>query len=219
MKTLHELYEQFAPLNAVSGLAHFFTLRIPGVPVSGDKAQAVAALEDIHAQIARIHGIDFASIVRCEQTHGDMSVIVESLQARPIPEADALVTRAKGLPIGIHVADCCPVFIHDSRTPSIGLVHSGKRGTLLDITGKTVDKMFSEFGCAPDDLTVVLGPCIRKENYEMDIPAEITKQLRARGVSSIHDCRQDTAADIRRYYSYRVEKGKTGRLFAVMMLR
>ncbi len=211
-------YEQFAPLNQIQGLKHFFTLRIPGIPLSEEKSKVISDLENAHAQIALELGIDFDSIVRCEQTHGDMSVIVETLQTSVIPEADALITRSRGLPIGIHVADCCPVFIYDRQTPSIALVHSGKRGTILDIAGKTIRKMLDEFQTSPAQMTILLGPCIHKEHYEMDIPAEIMRQARSYGITDIHDSGRDTAADLGRYYSYRIEKGKTGRHLGVMML-
>jgi len=218
MMNYSQLSEQFTPLDQTAGLVHFFTLRIPGIAVSEDKKRVVEDLEEAHTQIALRHHIDFGSIVRCEQTHGDMSVVVESLQDSVIPDADALITRCRQLPIGIHVADCCPVFIYEQSTPSIALIHSGKRGTLLNITGKTVTKMKNEFQVPSSSFTAVLGPCIRKEHYEMDIPAEIKRQLYECGVERVYDCQMDTAGDLSRYYSYRMEKGKTGRLFGVMMI-
>lgn len=219
MTSIEHYSEQFAPLLGVENLQHFFTLRIPGVPLLEDKMTMVKSLENVHAQIALRHGVDFDSIVRCEQTHGDRSVIVETSQSGMIPDVDGLITRQPGLPIGIHVADCCPVFIYERKTPSIALVHSGKRGTLSNITGKTIRMMLDEFSVEPADLRVLLGPCIRKGNYEMDIPGMIREQCEQIGPVKLYDTGLETASDLSRYYSYRMEKGKTGRLFAVMMLK
>ena len=47
---------------------------------------------------------------------------------------------------------------------------------------------------------------------------EIIEQCRAAGVKKIHDTGVCTACDIDRYYSYRAEKGKTGRMLALLGL-
>jgi copper oxidase (laccase) domain-containing protein len=52
----------------------------------------------------------------------------------------------------------------------------------------------------------------------MDFAAEIERQARACGVRHYHDCGICTASHLDRYYSYRAEKGKTGRMWAVFMI-
>jgi copper oxidase (laccase) domain-containing protein len=52
----------------------------------------------------------------------------------------------------------------------------------------------------------------------VDFAAEIVRQLYAAGVGTVADCGANTAADLGRYYSYRMEKGRTGRLLALLML-
>ncbi len=64
-----------------------------------------------------------------------------------------------------------------------------------------------------------LGPCIRPPWYETDFAAEIVRQLRAAGVGRVEDGGTCTAADPERYYSYRREKGQTGRMLALLALR
>jgi copper oxidase (laccase) domain-containing protein len=78
--------------------------------------------------------------------------------------------------------------------------------------------MHEHFGSNPADLTVQLSPCIRPPHYEIDFAAKIVEQLSAAGVKQIHDSGVCTACDINRYYSYRVEKGKTGRMLALLGL-
>jgi copper oxidase (laccase) domain-containing protein len=106
----------------------------------------------------------------------------------------------------------------DSNTPAIGLVHSGKKGTELAIVSKAIQQMREHFGSDPADLIVQLSPCIRPPRYEIDFATKIIEQASSLGVKQIYDCGTCTACDLERYYSYRAEKGKTGRMFALLAL-
>jgi copper oxidase (laccase) domain-containing protein len=81
--------------------------------------------------------------------------------------------------------------------------------------------MAETYGTAPADLIMQVGPCIRPPLFEVDIASMIVRDAIAAGVpaSQIHDCGTCTGAEISRYYSYRVEQGKTGRLLALLGLR
>jgi copper oxidase (laccase) domain-containing protein len=124
---------------------------------------------------------------------------------------DALITWQPDLPLVIRCADCAPVFIVDRTTPAIALIHSGKKGTLANVVGATLQKMTG-------DCLAVIGPSIGPCHYEMDIWAGIEQQLREAGVRDIHNPRICTACRLDRYFSYRAEKGQTGRMFAVLAL-
>ena len=62
------------------------------------------------------------------------------------------------------------------------------------------------------------GPCIRPPDYETDFAAQIREQCAECGVpqEAVVDSEVSTASDLERYYSYRVEKGKTGRMLAML---
>jgi copper oxidase (laccase) domain-containing protein len=79
--------------------------------------------------------------------------------------------------------------------------------------------MTTRFASRPSDLVVQLSPCIRPPHYEVDFAAEIVRQCRDLRVTSIHDSGVCTACDLTRYYSYRAEKGRTGRMLAFLALR
>ena len=66
-------------------------------------------------------------------------------------------------------------------------------------------------------MTAVLGPCIRPPDYDVDFAAEIGNQAQAAGVGNFIDCGLNTASDPARFYSYRKELGKTGRMMALMV--
>ena len=101
---------------------------------------------------------------------------------------------------------------------AIGLLHSGSKGTRLEIARVGVEKMRDAFGSEPGDLVAQLSPCIRPPYYEVNFAAEIVRQLREAGVGKVSDSGANTGADLQRYYSYRMEKGRTGRLLALLMI-
>ena len=120
--------------------------------------------------------------------------------------------------LGVYVADCCAVYLVDPKTPAIGLVHSGRKGTELGVVPNAIKQMIDRFGSDPANMIVQLSPCIRPPHYEVDFAAQIVRQCRALGVKEIHDPAVCTARDLDRYYSYRAEKGKTGRMLALIGL-
>jgi copper oxidase (laccase) domain-containing protein len=76
-----------------------------------------------------------------------------------------------------------------------------------------------EFHRDPAKIIVQLSPCVRPPNYEVDFAARIVAQARAAGVTQVHDCGTCTGANPESYYSYRMERGKTGRMLALLALR
>ena len=144
--------------------------------------------------------------------------MVSSGDVFPVPDCDALVTLERGLCLGIYVADCAAVFIADKLGRGIALAHSGRKGTELGIVPRAIHFLLARTGAAPSDLVVQISPCIRPPHYEVDFAAEIRRQAAEAGVSEIHDNLRCTASNLSAYYSYRMEKGKTGRLLAAMAM-
>ena len=82
-------------------------------------------------------------------------------QARP--RADAIVTRAGGLAIGITTADCGPVLLADATAGVIGAAHAGWRGAATGVLEATVAAM-ERCGADRARISVALGPTIRQPN-------------------------------------------------------
>jgi YfiH family protein len=158
--------------------------------------------------------------ITVEQVHGNQIAIIDVVPntEKEFQGADGLITNQPGVLLGIHVADCCAVYIVDPKTPAAGLVHSGKKGTELGIARRAIQEMARHFGSEPQDLIVQLSPCIRPPHYEVDFAAEIVRQCRSAVVKQIHDTGVCTACNLERYYSYRAEKGRTGRMLALLGL-
>lgn len=202
-------FETFVPLSRIPFITHAFTLR------TSDDTKA----DDFEARVLTALGFASNRFASAEQTHGHGVGVVFEATGERVPMVDALVTATKGLPLVIRCADCAAVFIVDQHTPAIGLVHSGKKGTLTNVVGNTLTVMRQRFGTAPGDCLSVISPSIGPCHYEMDIWSDIEAQLRDAGVRDIHNPRICTACHLDRYFSYRAEKGHTGRMLAVLSLQ
>src|SRR6266705_7183191 len=228
-------FEQFPALSAIATCRHVFTQRIPGIDVLHEKVEVLKRLEAAHREIRNAIGIGDWPLFTAQQVHGNEIAVIDkvgsalradrgrrgaaSLPSREFPVCDCLITNPRGVALGIYVADCCAVYIVDPKTPAIGLVHSGRKGTELGVVTNAITEMISRFGSEASNMIVQFSPCIRPPHYEIDFGAEIVRQCRTLGVKEIHDASVCTACDLDRYYSYRAEKGKTGRMLALIGLR
>ena len=213
-----------APLAAAPGVRAGWVERIPGLEITGDRDEAMRQLWPHHEEeIRRFAGND-ANFWRAEQVHGpDVAVVpgaprimaADGLEI--VPGVDGLVTGEAGVVLVIHVADCGAIWLADRKTGAIGLLHSGRKGTEANIFQRALDQMAEVFGTQAEDVTAVLSPCIRPPDYEVDIPAAIANQAAAAGVGNFIDCGLNTASDPSRFYSYRKELGKTGRMMALII--
>jgi len=210
--------EYFPALQAITFCRHAFIERIPGIDVSHDKAEALKRLDAVHREMRREIGMAEWPLLTAQQIHGDKIAIVDQpvVSDKEFAGCDGIVTNQKKIALGIHVADCCAIYLVDPKTPAIGLVHSGKKGSERAIVSNAIQQMREHFGSDPAELVVQLSPCIRPPHYEIDFGAQIIEQCRAAGVTKIHDSGVCTACNVDRYYSYRAEKGKTGRMLALL---
>ncbi|MBA2585849.1 MAG: polyphenol oxidase family protein [Chthoniobacterales bacterium] len=199
---------------------HAFVGRIPGVEVGYDKGEVLHRLDGAHLSVRRELGLAQYSFATAQQVHGDLIAAID----RPLDGdrcfdgADGLITNQLDLCLGIYVADCCAVYLVDPVRRAIGLVHSGRKGTELSIVTRAVAAMSRYFGSEPESVVAHLSPCIRPPHYEIDFAAEIVAQCRRAGVLQITDSGTCTACDLKHYYSYRAEKGRTGRMVALLAL-
>ena len=212
--------EQFPALSAIGICRHTFTHRIPGIEVSWDKAEMRSKLDAAHREIRNAIGVGDWPLFTAQQIHGNNVMIVDSpgCADHKFSGCDGIITNQRGVMLGVYVADCCAVYIIDLKTPVVGLVHSGRKGTELGVVSNAIAQMSDRFGSDPTNLIVQLSPCIRPPHYEVDFAADILRQCRSLGIKEIYDAGICTACHLDRYYSYRAEKGKTGRMLALIGL-
>ena len=197
------------PALKLDGIKHGFSTRSSG-PLENLEAELVASFTAA--------GFPMVDAVHAEQPHGNRATAVYTPLGIRVPDVDAMVTSVPQMPLVVRVADCGPVFFYDPFQKVIGVAHSGRKGTEGNIVRATIECMQSTYDVKPENLILQLGPCIRPPHYEIDFAAEIGHQALACGVRHYHDSGQCTATRLDRYYSYRAEKGKTGRMWAALMI-
>jgi len=201
-------------------LETFSALQLPGLR-HGFSTRSQVPLEKLDAELQAAFiaaGFPMEDAVHAEQVHGNRAQAVYVPLGIRVPDVDAMATSVPRLPLVVRVADCGPLFFFDSVQRVIAVAHSGRRGTEGNIVQATLDCMKETYDSRPENVIVQLGPCIRPPHYEVDFAAEIARQARAGGIAQFHDSGACTASNLARYYSYRAEKGKTGRMWGVFMI-
>ena len=212
---------EFKSLKTICGLTHGFVLRNNKIPVNCNKSEALDRLKPYHEDMVCSLGFTPDDLCFTEQIHGDFVATVTNSRGfnDAIPGADGLITFEKGVLFGVFVADCCAVLIADRRGRGVSIVHSGKVGSELGIVKKAIRK-FHDQGIISSDLIVQLSPCIRPPAYEIDFADTIIQDSLSLGVPehSIFDSNECTSLNLERFYSYRREKGFTGRMLGLIGL-
>ena len=165
-----------------------------------------------------------------KQIHSDI-VINTNDNYRNNTSGDAIITSKKNIPLVIKTADCIPILLYDKENKVIALVHSGWKGTLNNITSKTVTKMINEFNSKPNNIMVYIYPSIRKCHFEVkddvyklfkekisntnkyvtkklnkyyiDLQQIIIDSLHILGINNIYDSGICTYCHNDKFYSYR----------------
>jgi len=210
-------------LNAIPGVRAGWVERIPDLTLTGDRDDAMMRLRPHHSTAVQNFGGPNSHWWRAEQIHGTAVALIPGApqviapDGMPVvPNADGLITRNPNTVLAIYVADCGPIWLADRKTGAIGLLHSGKKGTEGNILTIALGQMSRHFGTHPNDVVAVLGPCIRIPDYDVDFASQIGEQAKNSGIGSYLDCGLNTATDLKRFYSYRREMGKTGRMMAMI---
>lgn len=216
--TASPFLETFPVLSALPGLVHGFTLRSPEIDVVTEREEALARLRPFYDEQLALAGIAREHLATGEQRHGGVVAGIDGAEPGTFHLAgtDGLHTATPGQFLGVYAADCAAILIADPVRRACAAVHSGAVGSVIGIAPAAIRAMEEKYGSVPADLIVQVAPCIRPPVYEMDFAATIVSDCVEAGVpaAQVVDCGTCTTSDPSRYYSYRMEKGKTGRHFA-----
>jgi YfiH family protein len=229
------------PLNDLPAVRHGFFCRTGGVSEglfsslncgygSGDDKAKVS--ENRRRAMAQID-LEGERLVTAYQVHSPDVVEVRQPWAREeAPEADAMVTRTRGLALGILTADCVPVLFAEAEAGVVGAAHAGWKGALTGVVEATVAAM-KALGADPKRIVAGIGPAISQRSYEVgpefpapfleqdarnadffcpglreghfhfDLKGYVARRLTAAGLSTIQTLPCDTCAEDERFFSYR----------------
>ena len=229
-----------APAAALSGVPHAFLGRTGGVSagiyaglnVGLGSADDREAVRENRRRATAALGKDLA-LVTVHQIHSADVITVDAAwpdDARP--PADGIVTRTRGLALGILTADCAPVLFADIEAGVIGAAHAGWKGAFSGVLGNTVAAM-EALGAERSRIAAAVGPCIARKSYEVDdgfhrrfveadpendafftaarraghhqfdLEGFVARRLAETGIARIETLGEDTYAQPTRYFSYR----------------
>jgi len=229
------------PLNDLPAVRHGFFCRNGGVSEglfaslncgygSGDDKGHVT--ENRRRAMAEMD-LEGDRLVTAYQVHSPDVVEVTRPWAREdAPEADAMVTRERGLALGILTADCVPVLLADAEAGIVGAAHAGWKGALDGVLEATVAAM-AGLGALPGRIAAGIGPAISQRSYEVgpefpapflqqdprnedffcpgkreghfhfDLKGYVARRLAGVGLATIQTLPCDTCAEDQRFFSYR----------------
>lgn len=189
--------------------------------------EAVGFAPDALATVGQVHGANVATVEGPGHTD----------------RHDGLVTKCRGLVLGVPVADCGAVLLADAEAGVVGACHAGWRGAVAGIPAVTVEAM-RKLGAEPERIRAYVGPCIGPDDFEVgpevatqfdeahvrtssrtakphvDLCGAIVTQLLDTGLDRAHvEVEGCSTFDTARFFSYRAEGGTTGRMMGLIGLR
>src|SRR6056297_644899 len=198
-----------------------------------------SVIDQNRRKLAEVIEVDPESFVIAEQVHGDHIEVVE--QPGLYRKTDGLITKNPNLILTIQIADCAAVMVADTENWIIGIFHAGWRGAAKNIVSKGMDAMMLLAEVEPQ-YTAYISPCISQNNFEVgpevaeQFPAEfvdytsykkphinlksfLKEELVNAGVQIDHiEISDECTMDDPRFYSYRREREKAGRMLACMYM-
>jgi polyphenol oxidase len=100
-----------------------------------------------------------------KQVHGNVINIID--ESSGIQISDGMICNKPGVFICLKIADCCAILIYDPVNKVIAGLHSGWRGTNLNIAETGIKILKERYGARPDDLIVYLSPAASGNRYEV----------------------------------------------------
>lgn len=160
---------------------------------------------------------------------------------------DGIISNRSGMIFAVKTADCLPILVFDPENRVVGALHAGWRGSYRRILPKSLRRMEHEFGTRVDQVRLAFGPSARACCYEIgeEVASHFSRygsralserngatyldftevnmlQAESIGVLPGHMSRMDYCTVCNqdpRFYSWRRESGRTGRLLNFIGLK
>jgi len=122
-----------------------------------------------------LKNLNFNNLVLPEQVHSSNIIEVFDTKKSLIKGCDGIVTRKKGLVIGVITADCLPLVFYDPKNKILAVVHAGYKGILKGIMQNLILKL-KKMGADIKNLKMLVGPSICGKCYE--VSGELTREFK-----------------------------------------
>lgn len=93
-----------------------------------------------------------------------------------IMNVDAVYTTEPNILIGVFTADCLGILVVDETTPCLCAIHSGWKGTTLEITKKCLSELIEKDLIHPKSCHVYFSPSIQFDSLEVGM--EVVEQMK-----------------------------------------
>lgn len=175
-------------LDRLKGIRHGFLTRRGGVSDGiydslncglGTTDERAHVFEN-RARAVKAAGLLEGPLNTAYQVHSAKVLVVETpLDQSNRPEVDGLVTRTRGINLGVLTADCGPVLFADSEAGVVGAAHAGWKGALTGVLQETV-RVMETLGARRENIVAAIGPCIGQDSYEVgtEFPTPFIEQDR-----------------------------------------
>lgn len=176
-----------------------------------------------------------------QQTHSNQAVAITDKADGT--EADACFTQNYQTACAVLTADCLPILLCNDSGTEIAAIHAGWKGILNGV----IENCITALQSPPSRLYAWLGPAISSKHFELSDAIRLdfmqklnqnkhafTQQsgawladiyhlgriaLETAGVNQIFGGEFCTYSDSERFYSYRRDQGKTGRMASLIFIR
>jgi len=175
------------------------------------------------------------------QTHS--TLVINTDEVAGSTHADGCIARERQQVCAVLTADCLPVLICNRAGTEVAAIHAGWRGCLEGILSNAVQQLYSP----PNELLVWFGPAIgpaafevgievyqafidrnpqyhlafksiSNEKYYADLYKLASISLASLGVTAIYGGEFCTSKQQDKFFSYRREGGKTGRIASLIWI-
>lgn len=211
--------------------------------LGGSTQDSVENVQENNRRFFNGLGINLHQVAKSHQVHGAEILTVQ--ESGRYEGYDAMITNVRGVQLAVTIADCTPILILDLSNNAVAAIHAGWRGTVQQIVLKTLEAMKREYKTNPVDCLAYIGTCIDECSFEVgeevaenfsslhkqwdtqankflvDLKSANKDQLKMAGVleQNIEVSTYSTVLNNEDYFSYRLEKGTTGRMLATIGLK
>lgn len=117
--------------------------------------------------VAKKMSVNSENLVLMHQTHSNKVIEIKRMNYKKKIYADAMITKMRGVSLGVLTADCVPIVLYDSKNKIIGCIHAGWKGAFKNIIKNTIHKIRKI--SSKSKIYASVGPCIGLKSYEVDI--------------------------------------------------